>query len=625
MTQPSWEENILARKIFLAVFCYLATFLFVCIGLGVWNAHQGILENGDPFPDGANHTSFALTGARVDPQTGRYRLEFPADAYEGNMSILVIQVNSTFSVYKNGELYYQYAARDPYQRIQQIPLSRDFFDPDQQKIVIEYSSGEASTQQKVLLGLETSMENGILLYTTFQLLSLGALSIMLIYAISLFAWKPGERYLSLFIIYTGLQFVWGGLTLLPQYTNSLYSYVIETIINTMSILVSYLTVTINLGLFNIRYPRRMRWLVTWYGAIGCIVFFLIFAIVDYSSTYEFFRYFRLIGGFVLLVYVASKNTKGVWILIIGSAISQGLLFYPMVTDWGFVPESLYFSYFRAAKLAYLPFTFSIMVFINHKFAKKFKESEDLTIELTEINKSLDRIVEQRTNELKRQQAFRHNMMLNVIHDLRSPLFVLKGCTDIIPAESTEVKENLNIMKERIDFLTHLTEDLFLIEQLEDEKVLFASEKVDLYNILLKVCSATNIEAVKKGIVLQTHLQRSCFVWGDQYRLEQALQNLVVNAIYYTPQNGAVSVKTQINNGAVLIFIQDTGKGISDEEIQKVFERYYHSNEINPHQSTGLGLSIAQEIIKQHHGTISIESAIGIGSTFKVELPLLGEH
>jgi signal transduction histidine kinase len=297
----------------------------------------------------------------------------------------------------------------------------------------------------------------------------------------------------------------------------------------------------------------------------------------------------------------------------------------MATDWGYASESLFFSYIRAAKIPYLPFAFSIMLFINYKFASKFKESERLAIELSDINKSLDHIVEERTNELKRQQAFRHNMMLNIFHDLRSPLFVLKGCTEIIPAETDDVKENLSIMKERIDFITHMTDDLFLIEQLEDDKVIFASEQIDLNQLLQTIGSATKIEAAKKGISFHIQMEHSCIVWGDRYRLGQALQNLITNAIYYTPQNGKVSVKMQKIHNMAHIYVTDSGKGIGKDEIEKVFLRYYHNHDTDPHQSTGLGLSIAQEIIKRHHGIVTVQSTLGTGSTFEVILPLLTEN
>ena len=595
------------------------------LGIQFINTQQAILTNGEALPTNFDHKGYTLTGAVIDPQTGRYRLEFPTDHYDGDLMLIVIQVNSSFVIYKDGQAYYQYDAHDPYKRIQQIPLTVDFYNPTEQKVIIEYTGEQGNNLQKILLNLQTNMGKGLILYSTLQLLSLGALLIMLIYAISLFVWKPSERYLFLYIGYIGLQLIWGSLTLLPQYTNSLYSYIIETIINQLSVLVALLTVMINLGLLNMQPPRLLKRLYTWYGAIGVYLVFFLLVLIDFPSVYKFIQYFQLVGGFILLTYACSQEKSGAWILLAGFAISQGVFLYSSVMDMGGVQEGIYLSFIRAAKLPYLFFSFSIMLLINYKFAKKFREAEQFALELKDINRSLDRIVEERTYELKRQQTLRHNMMMNVFHDLRSPLFVLKGCVDIISAGPVEVEETMDIMKDRIDFLTHLTDDLFLIEQLEDEKVLFASEQVDLFQLMQTIGSASKIEAVKKGVRFEIHLERSCLAWGDPYRLEQALQNLIVNAIYYTPENGSVSVTMQKIDDSIHITIKDTGKGIKKENIEKVFERYYHDNETDPHQSTGLGLSIAHGIIKQHHGVIGVESTPGIGSTFKVVLPALPKN
>lgn len=603
------------------IFCFFALFLASFVALGWWNMKQGILKNGEPIPTDSQEHSYALTGAVFDPATGRYRFEFPMAAYDGNYRITIIQVNSSFTIFQNGRPYFQYAVRDPYKRIQQIPLTQGFYDPAQQKMIIEYSSGKETNQQKVLLGLETQFGGGTSLYNILQLLSLGALIFMLIYAISLFIWKPSERYLFLFIVYTAVQILWDSLTFLPQYTDSFYSYITETIINEFSVLVSLLSVFIILGLLNFRLPKKIARLDTKYWILAICLFVFAFTLFNHSIAFSLLQYFRLIGGSLLLIYACIQKKNGAWILLSGYAISQGMMFYSMLTDINIFTESLPFSYVRAAKLPYLPFTFAIMVFINYVFANKFKESEKLTLELKEINQSLDQMVESRTNELKRQQAFRHNMMLNVIHDLRSPLFVLKGCTDIIPAGSKEVRENLEIMKERIDFITHLTEDLFLIEQLEDDKVLFACEPVDLTQTLKTIGSACRIEANKKRITLEIKLTSKCLVWGDPYRLGQAIQNLIINGIYYTPENGQVTVTMLKDEFVVRVLVHDTGKGIDKEEQAKVFERYYHSGEKNPHSSTGLGLSIAQEIIKRHQGLIGVESTLGVGSTFEIVLPI----
>lgn len=104
-------------------------------------------------------------------------------------------------------------------------------------------------------------------------------------------------------------------------------------------------------------------------------------------------------------------------------------------------------------------------------------------------------------------------------------------------------------------------------------------------------------------------------WGDEYRLEQAFQNLIINAIYYTKPKGKVYVDLKSSDNMAYITIVDTGVGISPEDLDKIFDRYYRVSGTEKHQSSGLGLSIAHEIIKQHQGSITVKKRTWEGYCF----------
>ena len=127
---------------------------------------------------------------------------------------------------------------------------------------------------------------------------------------------------------------------------------------------------------------------------------------------------------------------------------------------------------------------------------------------------------------------------------------------------------------------------------------------------------------KKEVLLEYNKYNECITWGDEYRLEQAFQNLIVNAIYYTKPKGNVYVELKSIDNIAYISITDTGVGISEADVDKIFDRYYRVSGTEKHQSTGLGLSIAQEIIKQHQGCISVKSELGKGTIFTVQLPVI---
>ena len=112
------------------------------------------------------------------------------------------------------------------------------------------------------------------------------------------------------------------------------------------------------------------------------------------------------------------------------------------------------------------------------------------------------------------------------------------------------------------------------------------------------------------------------MWGDQIRLQQILQNLLTNAIHYTPAGGSITVSSRVEAGAALVSVRDTGCGIAPEDQAAVFDRYFHTTTSSKHDSTGLGLTIAQELAHLHHGEILLESEVGKGSCFTLKLPLL---
>ena len=172
------------------------------------------------------------------------------------------------------------------------------------------------------------------------------------------------------------------------------------------------------------------------------------------------------------------------------------------------------------------------------------------------------------------------------------------------------------------FLRRLTEDLFLAAKLEQKQVLLNEDRVSLSEAAQAVCENCRSEAENKGVALCAQFDAALPVWGDAVRLQQILQNLVTNAIHYTPAGGTITVHSWEAEGSALVSVQDTGCGIAPEDQAAVFDRYFHTTANTKHDSTGLGLTIAQELARLHHGEILLESEVGKGSCFTLKLPLL---
>ncbi|MCD8123162.1 MAG: HAMP domain-containing histidine kinase [Clostridiales bacterium] len=210
-------------------------------------------------------------------------------------------------------------------------------------------------------------------------------------------------------------------------------------------------------------------------------------------------------------------------------------------------------------------------------------------------------------------------MMNIFHDLRNPVFVMKGCLHNISAENSTQKRYKELAETRLAQLEKMVEDLFLAEKLETGQLLLCEEHVFLPNLMRTVADSARISA-SVNISVSLFIETECFVWGDSLRLLQAFQNLTENALSHLPQNGQLTISLrQEENHAVCLFT-DNGSGIPTEDLPHIFERYYTSASSRKNTATGLGLSIANELIRLHGGTISVQSKPQYGTTFTVIIP-----
>ena len=260
---------------------------------------------------------------------------------------------------------------------------------------------------------------------------------------------------------------------------------------------------------------------------------------------------------------------------------------------------------------------------GRKTLHRLAQQDYAVIYITEqLAQELDTRVIERTRALTEETEARKSMMLNIFHDLRSPLFAVSNGLDTLAEAPDALPALLPALLQRVAFVRSLTEDLFLAAKLEQKQVLLNEDRVALNEATAAVCAACQSEAAQKGVTLRA--ETDCFlpVWGDNVRLQQVVQNLVTNAIHYTPAGGVVTVTCAREGGTARVTVQDTGCGIAPEDQTAVFDRYFHTTANTKHDSTGLGLTIAQELAHLHHGEITLQSEVGKGSRFTLKLPIL---
>jgi len=266
---------------------------------------------------------------------------------------------------------------------------------------------------------------------------------------------------------------------------------------------------------------------------------------------------------------------------------------------------------------------------DHKARIEGKIKGDLGILTSAFNEMADTIVES-MNSLTSLDRLRQELIANVSHDLRSPLAITRGYVDtlIIKGKSLSEQENsryLGIIQSSLKKLGHLVDQLFEYSKLEANQVEPNKEPFLPAELLSDVVMKYDIIARARGITLRMEPPTPLPpVFADLALVERAIQNLLDNAIKFTPHGGTITISLRLRQRGIEIAIADTGVGIPMEEQPYIFDRYKQlpGQERQKSQGMGLGLAIVRKIMELHHATIHIQSAPGAGTTFRFQLPTI---
>ena len=261
------------------------------------------------------------------------------------------------------------------------------------------------------------------------------------------------------------------------------------------------------------------------------------------------------------------------------------------------------------------------------------ESYELYRVLHETHVSLEKTVRDRTHELQvaRDRAEEANQaksefLSNMNHELRSPLNAIIGFSDVVMLNSTDA-ETVNLVgkvKDAGKYLAHLIEDLLDLDRIEVGGVRLDLQEVPLNRLVGSTVEA-QISQLPKGFSLECTLDPACgAVVCDPTRVRQVLQNLLDNAVKYSPEGGTVRIRTWTEPGELRVSVQDHGMGIAPEHQKVIFERFHQLESGHRRRAggMGIGLSLAQRLLALHGGRIWVESRVGEGSTFTFALPTL---
>ncbi|EXX86553.1 two-component system histidine kinase PnpS, partial [Paenibacillus darwinianus] len=263
----------------------------------------------------------------------------------------------------------------------------------------------------------------------------------------------------------------------------------------------------------------------------------------------------------------------------------------------------------------------------------FPEERLLEINLVPVFHSGDEfggvlLVLQDVSAIRRLERMRSEFVANVSHELKTPIAAVKGFAETLLGGAVNdpdtAKAFLQIIYDESERLNRLIGNILELSKVESRRVPLQFSPVELSSFTEKTLELLASEASRKGILLDAAVEPGLYAEADEDRLRQIMMNLLSNGINYTPEGGRVTVKVDGDDDHIRIRISDTGIGIPKKDLPRIFERFYRVDKARSRSSggTGLGLSIVKHLVELHKGTIAVDSTVGAGSTFTIELPVL---
>lgn len=234
-----------------------------------------------------------------------------------------------------------------------------------------------------------------------------------------------------------------------------------------------------------------------------------------------------------------------------------------------------------------------------------------------------------TDRLEEANMIRKQFINDVSHDFQTPLQNIKGYIDLLQDSNLSEADKIKYMKiigHETDRLSALTKQLLIVTSLDALTDNFDKEEVHIEEQIKQIIQNYRWLMIDKNISLQTEIDAVTILASKPF-IEKVWENLISNAIKYTMDDGQIKITARAEDNEAIVTIADTGIGMTKEDLDYIFERFYRVDDARHAaiEGTGLGLSIVQEVVRIHHGTIDVESELGQGTSFTVRLPIDGQQ
>jgi signal transduction histidine kinase len=252
---------------------------------------------------------------------------------------------------------------------------------------------------------------------------------------------------------------------------------------------------------------------------------------------------------------------------------------------------------------------------------------------SKLNRQLKKALARRTAELRKEkeiERLKDEFVAVASHELKTPITSVKAYARILDERLGRGKDKKAAqvaasIDTQTDKLTRFVDELLDVSRIESGNLVFYKSKFDLAGLLKRTVADFQHTSPTHQIIIRGEIGGRQYIAADKNRLEQAILNLLTNAIKYSPKADKVVVKSSTNRDKVVVSVQDFGPGIPKKDLTRIFGRFYRTADSHKRKQAvsgiGLGLYITSEIISQHGGKIWVESKLGEGSLFSFSLPL----
>jgi len=332
----------------------------------------------------------------------------------------------------------------------------------------------------------------------------------------------------------------------------------------------------------------------------------------FPFAFFFFGFFMVfIGGTAAFLYWAFSEYSGVrniWLLLCGAPFIVIIL----------TIFTIFRLYMRFGKPMEQIFNAIDSIAEGDLSVRVPENKSDMFSELgNRFNKMVD--------ELERSDQQRRNLTSDIAHELRTPLHIIQGNLEgIIDGVYQPTPEHINNTLDETQLLARLVEDLQTLSLAEAGQLPLHPTRFLLADLLADLTSSFSAQAASQGVDLTTHSDNlNQEINADYDRINQVLSNLISNALRHTPSGGRISVETESISGeerSARIQVKDTGLGIASEDLPFIFDRFWRGDKSRTNRSnSGLGLAITKQLVLAHGGVIKVESELGKGTTFIIEI------